>query len=286
MTKARYYINNIEVSAAEFYQNDFTGTELELLFVGVLIRKGENDYRIYMEAKEDMKYDNNFYRGFNKKNPANRQSDKKKKSTGKAGRPYSWNSKGDYYDRDIYDDDDYYGIYRYDYSKFGIDTSKKLYYLAYGSNLNKAQMRSRCPHAVAKYTGLLSGWELFYAGSKSGNYATIRKCEGKSVPVAIWEIDGLDEYYLDIYEGYPDFYFKDKIKFLTTEGEKEAMVYIMRTDAKEGIPSVGYEKTVRQGYQDFGLDEKYLNQSISDTINRVLERVIAEEEAEQEKKAE
>ena len=57
---------------------------------------------------------------------------------------------------------------------------------------------------------------------------------------------------------------------MTEEGEKEAMVYIMRTDAKEGIPSVSYEKTVRQGYKDFGFDEKYLNQSIEDTVKRVI----------------
>ena len=74
-----------------------------------------------------------------------------------------------------------------------------------------------------------------------------------------------------MYEGYPTFYFKDTIKFRTAEGEKEAMVYIMRTDAKEGVPSIYYEKTVRQGYKDFGFDEKYLDDSIWESIQRTME---------------
>lgn len=268
--KITHYINNTLVDTETFFETNFSDVELELLYQGVVVQKGENEYRIFVE-EETMKYDNNFYRGFNGKKNNNKVGGKsnmktnkkgKKSTTGKVGRPYAV-------------DDDYYGIYSYDYSKFGIDLDKKSLYIAYGSNLNKAQMITRCPHAIPKYTGLLNGWELFYAGSKSGNYASIRRCEGKAVPVAVWEIDGLDEYYLDIYEGYPTFYFKDTLRFMTSEGEKEAMVYIMRLDAKEGIPSVGYEETIRQGYKDFGFDEKYLNQSIEDCINRVINSEVA-----------
>lgn len=153
-----------------------------------------------------------------------------------------------------------------DYYKFmkgfnGADYKTK-YYIAYGSNLNKAQMKDRCPTAKAVYTGLMHGWELFYAGSKSGNYATIRKCEGKAVPVAVWEITPYDEFDLDMYEGYPTFYYKETIKFKVDDEEKEGMVYIMRKDAIEGKPSNYYINVVRQGYKDFKFDEKYLDESI------------------------
>lgn len=269
MTKVLYYINNIQVDADEFYATDFSSIELELLFQGVLIRKSDdNEYRIFKE-EENMKYDNNFYRQFNgkkKNNTTNRfwgrrgtKNEKKTKTTGGVKRPYQTDNW--YYDDEAED---------YFYKAPSFDPNVKKLYIAYGSNLNKAQMKTRCPHAKPVYTGLLSNWELFYAGSKTGNYATIRKCEGKSVPVAVWEIDGLDEYYLDIYEGFPSFYFKDTIRFMTNDGEKEAMVYIMRTDAKEGIPSIQYEKTVRQGYKDFGFDEKYLDDSIMASIQKSL----------------
>lgn len=269
MTKVRFYINNIEVDADEFYQHNFTEVDIELLFEGALVRKDNNEYRIFME-EEKMKYNNNFYRQFNgrkNKNTSNcfwrrngsKKDKQKSKATGKVGRPYQ--TDGWYYDDEAED---------YFYKAPSFDPNIKKLYIAYGSNLNKAQMKTRCPHARPVYTGLLSNWELFYAGSKTGNYATIRKCEGKAVPVAVWEIDGLDEYYLDIYEGYPDFYFKDTIRFMTNDGEKEAMVYIMRLDAKEGIPTIHYEKTVRQGYKDFGFDEKYLDESIMAVIQKTL----------------
>ena len=37
-------------------------------------------------------------------------------------------------------------------------------YVAYGSNLNKQQMRHRCPSAKPVYTGYLNNWELIYEG--------------------------------------------------------------------------------------------------------------------------
>ena len=262
MTKfITYYINNIKVSASEFYETDFSDVELELLFQGTLLTKDDNEYRIFVE-ETNMRYDNNFYRQFNKKNnKKNVESKKTKKSESKEVASTKTNKPQ--YRYDFLDD--------FEYANYlGVDMTKKKYYIAYGSNLNKDQMKFRCPHAKAKYKGLLTGWELFYAGSQTGNYATIRRCEGKAVPVAVWEIDGLDEYYLDAYEGYPTFYFKQTIKFMADGEEKEAMVYIMRTDAKEGIPSIYYEKTVRQGYKDFGFDEKYLDESIMNAINKSL----------------
>ena len=51
---------------------------------------------------------------------------------------------------------------------------KKLY-VAYGSNLNIAQMALRCPTAHIYGTGLLNNWELIYRGSMTGSYATIRR---------------------------------------------------------------------------------------------------------------
>lgn len=135
-------------------------------------------------------------------------------------------------------------------------------YVAYGSNLNVGQMKYRCPDAVPMYKGLLPDYELFYAGSMSGFYATIRPCAGKSVPVVVWEISETDEQSLDRYEGFPSFYYKRTITFEAGGEEHSAMVYIMRDGAKEGTPSEYYESVVRQGYRDFGLDQSYLNESI------------------------
>lgn len=139
---------------------------------------------------------------------------------------------------------------------------EKKFYIAYGSNLNMRQMAWRCPDAKPLYKGYLTDYELFYAGSKSGNYATIRKKEGAITPVGIWEISEADEKALDRYEGYPVFYYKDTIKLRINGEVIKAIVYIMRKDAIEGLPTGSYISTIRQGYRDFGLDEKYITESL------------------------
>ena len=39
-----------------------------------------------------------------------------------------------------------------------------IYYAAYGSNLNKQQMRSRCPMAKPVSKAVLNGWQLVFRG--------------------------------------------------------------------------------------------------------------------------
>ncbi|MEE0914354.1 MAG: gamma-glutamylcyclotransferase family protein, partial [Ruminococcus sp.] len=80
--------------------------------------------------------------------------------------------------------------------------SKKLY-IAYGSNLNLSQMKYRCPTAKLYDTGVIENYELQFKGMPHCAYATIAPCEGKSVPVALWELQPRDEKLLDRYEGYP-----------------------------------------------------------------------------------
>lgn len=135
-------------------------------------------------------------------------------------------------------------------------------YVAYGSNLNIAQMALRCPTAEIYGTGLLSNWELIYRGSRTGAYATIRRRKNSYVPVAVWNIKDSDEYMLDIYEGYPTFYFKQNVIVELPQFRKKAMVYIMDTQRLPGIPSSRYVQIVKQGYVDNNLDLQYLQDSL------------------------
>ena len=135
-------------------------------------------------------------------------------------------------------------------------------YVAYGSNLNVGQMSHRCPTAKIYGTGFLNNWELIYRGSKTGAYASIRRKKGSMVPIVVWEIQKEDERNLDIYEGYPTFYFKQTVMVDFPFGKKKAMVYIMNTFARPGIPTQHYVDVVRQGYKDNSLDEEYLDNSL------------------------
>ena len=140
----------------------------------------------------------------------------------------------------------------------------KRYYIAYGSNLNILQMLTRCPSARVIGTGVIPDYRLLFKGSKTGAYLTIEPCEGKSVPVAVWEISATDELALDRYEGYPNFYYKSEMRLpikgirTGTVRIKEVFVYIMDERRICGIPSRQYIDTCLEGYRDFGFDEDLL----------------------------
>ncbi len=141
---------------------------------------------------------------------------------------------------------------------------KKRYYIAYGSNLNLAQMRMRCPHARVIGTAVLKDYELLFKGSLTGSYLTIEKKNGGRVPVAVWETTEADEIALDHYEGFPTFYYKAEME-LDIKGIKtgkirhrNCYVYIMHEERQIGMPSSFYVRTCLDGYRAFGFDESFL----------------------------
>lgn len=135
-------------------------------------------------------------------------------------------------------------------------------YIAYGSNLNLAQMAVRCPSAKVYAKGVLNNWELVYRGSKSNSHATIERKTGSSVPVLVWEIQPSDEYRLDLYEGYPHYYFKRNIMVNIGAKKKNAMIYIMNEQQLPGKPSIHYVEIIRQGYIDNDMDLSILKKSL------------------------
>ena len=146
----------------------------------------------------------------------------------------------------------------------------KQFYVAYGSNLNKRQMKYRCPNAVPVCSGILKDYELLFKGSKTGAYATVEPKKGSSVPVGLWEIDLKDERNLDRYEGYPSFYYKKYVVVNTDDRPRSAMVYIMHEDRPIGQPSEGYCNVCLEGYDDFNLDKM-------EFVDAVLSNIMKEE---------
>mgnify|MGYP001109863994 FL=1 len=141
--------------------------------------------------------------------------------------------------------------------------NKKKYYIAYGSNLNIRQMRFRCPGAKPIGISAIPDYELLFKGSKTGAYLTIEPKDGGLVPVAVWEVTADDEKHLDIYEGYPNFYYKKEVRLpirLANGKTKKvtAFVYIMHEERELGCPSLAYIRTCKEGYRNFGFDQKYL----------------------------
>ena len=131
-------------------------------------------------------------------------------------------------------------------------------YVAFGSNLNKRQMRRRCPGAVPKGKFMLTKAKLVFRGVADVEYSP-----NDSVPCGLWMIDRQDEAALDRYEGVATgSYYKEESIVLKYQGKAHnALIYLKNDD---GIypPSQAYLDTIKQGYKDFGLDEAYLDEAV------------------------
>ena len=128
-------------------------------------------------------------------------------------------------------------------------------------------MEFRCRTAKVYGKGVLKGYRILFKGSKNNAYLTIEAKIGQEVPVVIWEIKADDEKELDRYEGYPSFYYKENIRVELETGETAtAMVYIMTKKIKDRIelnlPSQSYLEAVKEGYEDFGFNLKYLHEAL------------------------
>ena len=130
---------------------------------------------------------------------------------------------------------------------------KKKYYVAYGSNMDVAQMTRRCPGAKLAGLASLRDRKLVFR-----THLTIEECRGEEVTGLLWEITPDDEKNLDAYEGYPAYYDKQYIKAFVTDFEERnpdkvtALVYVMNEGRRIHLPSNEYYETVARAYRRFG----------------------------------
>jgi len=140
---------------------------------------------------------------------------------------------------------------------------KNKLYIAYGSNLNFAQMGWRCPTARFIGSGIVDGYRLAFKGDVAA-VATIEEADGCQTPVGVWEIKPADEQSLDVYEGYPRLYQKRDIEVsMASGGELTGMVYTIGPSLGYGIPARSYYNAIAAGYENCGLDAGYLHEAFT-----------------------
>jgi hypothetical protein len=134
-------------------------------------------------------------------------------------------------------------------------------YFAYGSNLNKEQMRHRCPAATAIGSIVLDDWLLVFRG-----VADIVQSPGDKVQGAVWKLTDACEQVLDRYEGVESQMYRKvyiPIEPYDFEGEMHdaLLVYVMNST---GImpPSKFYLRSIQEGYRDFKLPRGPLDQAV------------------------
>lgn len=148
-------------------------------------------------------------------------------------------------------------------------------YVAYGSNLNMEQMKSRCPDAKIYDTGVIKNYRLEFRGMDGNSHLTISEKENSDIPVGVFKISDDDERRLDRYEGYPSYYIKKEIQVETkNNGIVKAMVYIMVDGNKLNLPSERYLITCIEGYKYFHFDTEYLVKAYKISNSKIAERYL------------
>lgn len=142
--------------------------------------------------------------------------------------------------------------------------SKYTLYIAYGSNINKQQMRHRCPTATVAGKSVLKDYELLF---REG-VACVEPKPGSRVPVLLWKLKPKDEYILDQYERR---YHQEEMTVPLKGKPTAAMIYMMDEGYPLCPPSARYLETILQGYKAAGFDRQILDAAVHESANRFEE---------------
>ena len=129
-------------------------------------------------------------------------------------------------------------------------------YFAYGSNLNHFQMKRRCKDSIFLKKINLKNFRLTFRSKYRA--ADIEPKKNSIVPGGLFDISKSDEKKLDIYEDFPILYKKMYFKYYG----KKVMTYTMVKKSLFKFPTERYLNIVKRGYEDCGLNQKFLNQGL------------------------
>jgi len=142
----------------------------------------------------------------------------------------------------------------------------KIFYFAYGSNMDRNRMiEERDVRILSEKVGFIEGWKIVFnkiATFPSGSgYANIAKEKNSKVYGVLYEIEDSDLGKLDKYEGYPTHYKREQITVILNNGKKIiAEVYIAQgNQTQEGLkPTKEYMKYLINGAKQRNLPIAYI----------------------------
>lgn len=117
-------------------------------------------------------------------------------------------------------------------------------YFAYGSNLNLTEMNYRCPSAEFLGVGVIEGFELEFR-----NYLSIRPNPNSSISVGVFNIENEDDWKsLDMYEGYPNLYYKKELECKLNDNIVKGTIYIMQENELTTYPHNSFDEYTGDWY--------------------------------------
>jgi gamma-glutamylcyclotransferase (GGCT)/AIG2-like uncharacterized protein YtfP len=128
-------------------------------------------------------------------------------------------------------------------------------HFAYGSNMSRAAMQTRCPGATALGIATLTGWRFIIAAN---GYASLTQSAGGVVHGVMWTLTARDLAALNAYENVAgNLYLRRTLRVDCPHGPRSALVYIARRQAV-GIPRPGYLEVVVEAAREWQLPEVYI----------------------------
>ena len=129
------------------------------------------------------------------------------------------------------------------------------HYFAYGSNMDRAAMRKRCPTARALGPAVLHGWRFMIMTS---GYGSIAPRAGACVHGVLWRLAPRDLAALNAYEALDSgLYRRRMLTVLAERRRRRALVFVGRRHG-EGRPRPGYMGLVVAAARGWNLPARYV----------------------------
>jgi gamma-glutamylcyclotransferase (GGCT)/AIG2-like uncharacterized protein YtfP len=118
-----------------------------------------------------------------------------------------------------------------------------MFYFAYGSNMNQAQMKERCPDAILRGGASLADYRLaftIFSPNRLCGCADIVASKGDIVYGLLYQLTESDLYAMDRFEGHPNHYQRIVVSVISNNQEIDAYSYEVVNKQDELKPSKQY----------------------------------------------
>lgn len=136
-----------------------------------------------------------------------------------------------------------------------------VWYFAYGSNLSRAQVRSRAGEILEERLARLDNYEVVFNKKARGGTATanIRPAPGETVYGVLYRLTEAGLRALDRFEGVPEHYRRIEVTVVDQAGNRIPAQTYIATRVERGLkPASHYLQTILQGAAEHGLPEDYI----------------------------
>jgi len=128
-------------------------------------------------------------------------------------------------------------------------------YFAYGSNLWRQQMTSRCPEHRKTGAGRLNGWHWIIT---TRGYASIVASKCDYVLGTVYELSESDEQNLDLFEGVSQGNYRKETVMVVVDGQQSSCLVYIDEVTETGQPKTEYIARINNGIRDATFPDEYV----------------------------